>query len=301
MKNPLTLLIAILIALVLLAYMFCFQVRYDESAVRTTFNRATEADVIRTAGLRFKIPLVHRVYKYPRQIRTLEMVSEQINTFDSVSVIVEAYLVWKIDDPLKYFNKLKNDARAEAALSQLMRQVPEVIGTYRFDQLVNTDPTQIRLEEIETLAGDAIRADLANYDYGIEVVQVGIRRILLPDASTKEVFNRMKSERQRMAQADLSRGEAEATRIRSEARSASERIMSFAQREASLIETRGKLQAAGLYAAYEKHQEFAIFLRELEALKAMLEKNTYLVLDANKLSPVNLFTAEPDAVQGGGQ
>src|SRR5687768_6368194 len=113
MKNRLTLVIGILVVLVLLAYMFMFQVRYDEVAVRTTFDRAEQDDVLNEgdteeAGLKFRLPPpIQRVHTYPKRLQILDDPIEERLTKDNYSVLVRTYLAWKIDDPLAFFRTLK--------------------------------------------------------------------------------------------------------------------------------------------------------------------------------------------------
>lgn len=316
MKNKLTLMIGIVLVVILLAYMFTFQVRYDEVAVLTTFDKATPpqrdaqgqlvlndkgrpvdpGSLIYEPGLRFKAPWpLQKVYTYSRKIHLLEDQPEEIQTADGYAVIVKTYLAWRIEDPYAFFSSLEYVDAAEKQLSSYMRDIKSVITSYPFDALVNTDPSKMKLREIEEKAAQQLRERLshANPPYGIAVEQVGIRRIVLPEETTEKVFERMRKTRERLAQRALSEGDAKAATITSEARSAQERILAFAERRAQAIRDEGDREAASYFANFQQDEDFAIFLRQIEALKEMLAHNSTFILDANNLSVLELFKHGP--------
>lgn len=316
MKNQLTLLIGIVLLAVLLSYMFTYQVRYDEVAVLTTFDRAAapardaatgEVELDPTTGrptdpgslryepgLYFKAPWpIQKVRKYPRTIQLVEDQLEQLTTADGFSVVVKAYLVWRIDDPYAFFQNLENVENARRTLRQMMRDARGVISSYAFEDLVNADPDKLQLAEIEQAMAERLRSELARANYGVRIDQVGIRRVLLPEDVTEQVFARMRSTRQRMAEAARSEGQAQAATIRSEAESARERILAFARRRAQAIRDEGTREAARYFAAFDEDEDFAIFLRHIDSLERMLPHNTTIILDAGTLDMFNLFRTEP--------
>ena len=295
MRNRFTLLVGIIVAGILLAYMFAFQVRYDEVAVRTTFKEAGPDSKISEPGLYARWPWpFQQVYTYDRQIHVLEDELEQLQTADGHNVIVRTYTAWRIREPLSFFRSLKTVKVAERQLLPIIRDTREVISEYDFDELINTEASRMRLEKAEKQALTHLRRQLKGHDYGIEVVSHGIRRVLLPQDVTEKVFQQMRKTRERLAANTRASGEAEAARIRSEARSLRERIMAFAKRRAQAIRAQGDKEAAAHYDAFEKNQAFAIFLREIEALEKMLKHNTTFVLDADELSPLELLEGMPD-------
>lgn len=313
MKNRLAILIGIIVVGVLLVYMFAYQVRYDEVAVLTTFDKAeppqmVDGKLIRNAdgqlaqpgsvidrpGLYFKWPSpIQTPYKFSKKLQILDDVSEEQTTADNYSVITKTYLVWRIEDPYSFFVSVKTVDNAERRLQTLLREIRSLIGKYRFDQLVNTDAKQLQLANIEAEALNLIRQRLAQIQptYGIAVEHVGIRRIVLPERVTESVFARMRSTRERLAATARATGNADAATIRSEANNAQRTILSFAQRRAESIRAQGIQQAAAAYKVFEQDQNFAVFLAQIETLKTVLKKNTQLVLDAH--GPFDLFRNEP--------
>lgn len=289
-KNKLSLVVAFLIGLILLTYMITFQVRYDEVAVLTTWEKADTADVKNEPGLypRFPWP-IQRPYKYSTKLQILDDQIEEQQTKDGYSVVLRTYLTWRIEDPLAFFKSLKDADVARKQIQPLLRDLRATVGKYNFDQLVNVDEKQLKLAEIEKESKEIINDKLSKANYGIKVEHLGIRRILLPENVTNKVFTRMSDTRNRLAQSARTAGTAQAATIRSEANTAQQTILAFAERRAQAIRSEGDNLASEYYAVFNKDEDFAIFLRQVDALKKMLAHNTTFVLDANDLSPLELM------------
>jgi membrane protease subunit HflC len=294
MKNSFTLLVGSVIGLALLAHMFLYQVRYDQVAIRTMFDRADEGSVQEAAGLKFRWPWpINKVTHYSKRLQLLEDKVEELQTADGKSVIVRTYLTWRIGNPLAFYTTLKDPAEAERQLSSRLREVRSVISTRRFDELVNTDASRLALAAIETEAKDSLNAALAASAYGIIVEEVGIQKLVLPEATTSKVFETMIKTRERLSENALQEGQAQASAIRSEAESARDRILAFAERRAQTIRSQGDREAAKEYQSFAANEEFAIFLRKVEALKKMLDHNTTFVLSADSLGILDWFNRDP--------
>ena len=281
MKNPLSLFIAIVIALVLLVYMFLFQVRYDEVAVLTTFGQASEGTIKESAKWPFRRwpwP-IQKVTRYSTRLKLLEGQREEQQTANNYAVIVNTYVIWRIQDPLRFFRKYQTVATAESQLDDRMRDVKGEIGNYRFDELVNTDSERLKLTQVERRMRDKLRERFI--DDGILIEQFGIRRILLPEAVTTLVFEQMKDTRERLAANIRSSGDAEAQEIKSRAESIKNRILAFANGHAKQIRSRGDKDAASFYKVFGQDEVFATFLSKIEAIKAMFKdgKGTIIMHD----------------------
>jgi membrane protease subunit HflC len=311
MKNQLAILVATVVVLVLLAYMFVFVVRYDQVAVVTTFDKArpevrndageiVEAgSLIREPGLYAKWPWpVQKVRSYTSRLQVLDDQPQEDLTADGKSVIVDLYLAWRIDDPLAFFKNIKTMARAEEELQPLLSDAHSVIGQFRFDQMVNADAEQLRLDEIEAEMTRLLNDRLTQQGFGIRVERVGIRRLMLSEKITEKVFERMKKTRERMAANARQSGRAQAEAIRSEAESIQQRILAFTERRALAIRSEGDREAAQYYEVFSQEPRFAIFLRQIEALPEILKKNATLVLPAEGNAPLDLLVNEPGARPG---
>ncbi|MCC7204699.1 MAG: hypothetical protein IT441_06440, partial [Phycisphaeraceae bacterium] len=163
MRNSFTIVLGVLIALVMLAYMFAFTVRYDQAAVLTTFNRAVEPEldaagkvikvgsVKQEPGLYFRWPWpVQQVEYYTTRLQILEDQLEELQTSDRFSLVMRTYVVWRIKDPLAFFRGLRTTEAAEVQLQSMLRSVRGIISRYAFTDLVNPDPEKLRLREIES-------------------------------------------------------------------------------------------------------------------------------------------------------
>ncbi len=302
MKNSFTLFIGIAIVLLLLAYMFAFQVRYDEVVVLTTFDEATEPELVdgrlpRDAQdrlinsgsikaepgfyLRWPWP-IQKVYRYPTRVRVLEDRIEQLQTADGFSLIVQMALMWRIENPRAFYINLKDEQTAETQLLALMRDQRSAFGKYRFDQLVNTDPNELKLREIEKLAAKRIAEKLNDQGYGIKVEQVLIRRTLLPSAVTAKVFERMKATRQKMAADIRGSGVSEASAIRAEAEAARSRILGLARSRSQALIAQGQKEAAEVYDIFAQDEDLAKFLTLVDAMREFLKERSTLIIPSEQ-------------------
>ncbi|MEM7627370.1 MAG: SPFH domain-containing protein [Planctomycetota bacterium] len=302
MRRLTTLLIATIITLVLVSYMFFFQVSFDENAVVTTWEKAdaptyndageiVEAgSLITEPGINFKFPWpVQKVYRYPTKVQLLEQNLAQFQTADKNSVVLQTYVTWRIDDPYRFFVALRNTETAKERLGTQMQNLLGEFSRYRFDQLVNVDADQLALDEIEAQTTAQLQQTIAGLDYGIVIEQVGVRRMLLAESTTEKVFERMRSTRQRLAASAEQEGQNRATAITAEAERVKGQILSFAQSEASRIKTEGLREATRNYDAFADNPDLAIFLSKVESLRQMLPEST-LILDANALQFFDLIT-----------
>jgi membrane protease subunit HflC len=290
MKNTFKILIGCLLAMALLSRMFLYQVRYDQVAIRTLFDRADSESVQDTPGLKWRLPWpIHQVTHYSKRLQLLEDRLEEPQTADGKSVIVRTYLTWRIADPLAFYVTLKDPADARRQLASRLREVRGIISGYRLDQLVSQDRDALALDAIEQQARAAIQQSLSDAGYGLRVETVGLYRIILPESTTSKVFETMIATRERLADEALQEGQARASAIRSEAESARDRILAFAERRAQVIRSQGDREASREYEDFARNEEFAIFLRRLEALEKMLGHNTTFVLSAESLGILDWF------------
>lgn len=290
MRNKATFITGIAVFLALLCYTVSYTVRYDETAVVTFLEKAGE-DALKDPGFGLKAPWpLSKVYTYPRKVQVLEDVQQQIQTSDGKSVIVGLYVAWTIDEPLTFFQTVKSISQAQERLQALTGELPAVITQYRFDQLVNPDPSLIRLDEIESNAREVLAARASSY--GIAVAEVGIRELELPEAVTQNVFAAMRSTRESLAANAEQEGQARANQIQTEAASVQDRILAFAEREATAIRAEGQRDAVEQFDIFAEEPELAIFLRQMQMLRDVLPYRTTFILDANDLEAFSPLSSE---------
>jgi len=257
----------------------------NDVAAASLFEELVEkkGSLITDAGLYFKIPFVQKAYTYSDKLQLLEDESEELQTSDEKAVIVQTFITWRIEEPYAFFKTMKTIENAKEQLRPYLRNTKGIFSEYSFDQLVNTDASKLRLEEIERRVAEKLRQDLAMTDetFGIRVEQVGIRRLLLPEQTTTKVFERMKTTRQRLAQEARSEGEAQAATINASAQSAKNRILAFAQRIAQKIRAEGDREAAKSYVVFKQNPELAAFLKLLETAEKSFDNNTQWIFNSS--------------------
>ncbi len=277
-KNPLTLLIGALLLLVFLALQLCFQVRSTEVAVITTFGKFSRAES--EPGLYFKMPLgIQKVQKFDQRLQTFERKYEQQVTRDQKSPILSVFVGWRIQDPRVFLESVAGDStRAEGFLENVVRDAKNsVIGRHDFSELISPDPSKVKFEEIEKEMAVAMEENAKKY--GIHVEFVGIKELGLPEALTAKVFERMRTERERLVKKYLAEGTSEALRIRSEAELRRTELISAAESQAQKILGGAEAEATKSYQILQQDPEFAVFLLSLRSLEGSLKERSTLILD----------------------
>ena len=291
MKNIAIPILIAVIFFVLVAYLVAFQVRENELAFVMRFGNPVRS--ITTPGLKLKWPTpIERVQKFDARLRLLEAEVGQTTTKGKVPIIVNTYVVWRVKEPLQFFNSVRTIEEAESKLrSQTNDTQNRIIGQYTFAEFVNSDPNRIKFDEIQ----DKMLKDLAPRvarDYGIEVKALGIKQLKISQDNTKVVFERMKAERRRRTEATIAMGNAEATTIRTEADAIRTGLLAAAEGRAKAIRGQGDAETAKYLEKMQQAPDLAIFLRNLEALGTMLGQRTTLIIPTDS-EPFSLLRKMP--------
>ncbi len=292
MKNIAITIFIVVILAVLMLYLVSFQVREVESALVTTFGRPTRE--ITEPGWYFKWPTpIEHVHKFDSRMRVLEADIGETTTKGAVPLIVNNYVAWKIAEPLQFFNAVGTVKEAESKLlSQISDTQNKVIGRYAFSEFVNSDPEKIKFEEIQQEMLTDLKQAVRD-DYGIEIKTLGIKQLKISEDVSEDVFGRMRAERSRRTEATIAEGNAEATRIKTDADSKKIELLAAAEARAKAIRGAGDAEAAKYYKMLEEDPDLAIFLRNIEALKKILEKRATIVLSADT-EPFKLLREMPN-------
>ena len=280
MKNlAITLLIAAVIVILGL-YFVSFQVRETEAVLVTRFGKPTRE--ITEPGWYAKWPMpIERVYKFDARMKNFSAELGETTTKGAVPIIVNTYVVWKIEEPLKFFNAVGTAKEAENKLRiQISDTQNKVIGRHAFSEFVNSNPEKIKFEEIEEEMLSDLRQAVRNA-YGIEIKTLGIKQLKVSEDVTKDIFDRMRAERNRKTQATIAEGNAEATKIKTDADSKKTELLAAAEARAKAIRGQGDAEAAKYYKMLEADPELAMFLRDIEALKRILQERSTIVLSAD--------------------
>jgi membrane protease subunit HflC len=292
MKNTASTVFIVLLLVILGLYFISFQVRQTESALVTTFGKPTRQ--LTEPDWYFKWPPpVQRVYKFDSRARVLEAEIGETTTKGAVPIIVNTYAVWRIAEPLKFFNAVGTVMEAEKKLrSQISNTQNSVIGRHYFSEFVNSDPEKIRFAEIEAEMQADLKAAVRD-DYGIAVEAVGIKQLKVSEDVSEDVFERMRAERKRKTEAIIAQGRAEAIRIRTDTDSKKAELLAAAEARAKAIRGSGDAEAAGFYKLLEEDPQLAMFLRDIEALQKILEERSTIVLSTDT-EPFRLLKEMPD-------
>ena len=292
MKNIIITIFVVLLIAALGLYLIAFQVREIESVMVTTFGKP--ARQITEPGLYFKWPApIQRVYSFDSRMRVYDVELGETTTKAAVPIIVNTYVVWRIGRPLKFFNSVGTVKEAENKLySQLSDAQSTVIGQYDFSDFVNSEPEKIKIQQIEKHMLTTLQQAVKD-DYGIEIITLGIKQLKVSEDVSKDVFERMRAERNRRTEATIAEGNAEAARIKTDADSKKTELLAAARARAKVIKGAGDAEAAKYYKILEEEPELAMFLRDIEALKKILQKRSTVVFSADT-EPFKLLKHLPD-------
>jgi len=294
MKNMAVIIFVVLMLVILGLTFASFQVRETESALVMTFDTAPDAPITEP-GWYFKWPPpIQRVYKFDSRLRILEAERGEPTTKGAVPIIVNTYIVWKIADPLLFYNRNDQGSIRKAEdnlLSRINDTQNRVIGRYSFGQFVNSDPAEIKLEELQEEMLDDMEQHVMD-TYGIEVKAIGIKQFKVSKDVTNDVFERMKAERQTRTETTISEGNAEAASIKKDAELKRAELLAAAQARAKAIRGKGDAEAAKYYKMLAEDPEFAMFLQSIETAKATLAKNATIVIKADS-EPFNVLRQKP--------
>ncbi|MEO5344934.1 MAG: protease modulator HflC [Magnetococcus sp. YQC-9] len=226
-------------------------------------------------GLHFKIPFLQEVHFFDRRLLEFDQEPQEILSADKKNLKVDSYSRWRIVDPLKFFQTVRDENGAADRLNDIIySNIREVLGQFTMMEIVSasrSDLTQRIREQTNVQANK----------YGIEIIDVRIKRTDLPVENSKAVFRRMQTERERQAKQYRAQGEEEAVKIRSKAAREREVMLAEAYKSAQEIRGAGDAEATKIYAdAYQKDPRFFEFTRSLEAYaKSMGKDSTTVVLE----------------------
>lgn len=298
MRKLFPILLAGVIALGFLVYMVTYTVRFTDAAVVTTFGKVTDASVVRDPGLKFKWPApIQSVTLYDTRARFLGSKSETQQTADDRQIVVESFLTWRVTDPLtfnKRFNRSGSAAtdhykNAEKVLNDLLRSAMSEVSKYRLNELFTPKLGDSKLPALEAdimarlkrgaATGSETSSGGETLDaYGIGVVMVGINKVVLPESTTAQVFERMTQTMQTRASRAEEEGKAAAEQIRSAAESDAKKIEAFANLKAAQIRNQGDLEAAKWLGVQREDPELAEFLKKVDLLRNGFGKKTMVVM-----------------------
>ena len=299
MHNKTLIIIAIIVMLALVtANSFLYVIPETEQAVITQFGQAKRE--VTQAGLHLKKPILEQVNRFEKRLMEWDGKPTQVPTQDKRYIWVDSFARWRILEPLKFFRRVRNETSAHALLDDIINsEVRNQISNQLLIDAIRTSnrPMAMMLklegeqssEATEVLVGrDEItarileRAAPAAREYGMELVDIRIKRINYVEQVRKAVYERMIVERKRIAAKYRSEGEGESMDIRGKKEKEEKQILSEAYRQSQEIMGKADAEAIKIYAeAYSKDPEFYSFLKTLESYEKNLQKSSTVILSTD--------------------
>lgn len=224
-------------------------------------------------GLKFKIPFVQEVTYFDKRLLDYDVPAREVITKDKKTILIDNYAKWKIVDPLQVYKSFQTQRGALQRLDDIIYSELRVeLGLHELQEIVSANRLII-------MAKVAQRANEIANKYGLEILDVRIKRADLPEQNAKAVFDRMQAERERIAKQYKAEGAEEAQKIRSEAEKDRAILLANAYKISQEIRGAGEAKAFKIYAdAYRQDPEFFEFMRTMEAYTKVFATNTTMVL-----------------------
>jgi len=291
-RNPLTLVIGLLLILIFGFLLFSFQVRTTEVAVVTTFGKPTRP--ITEPNLYFKWPWpIQKVWSFDKRVQNFEDRLAEGLTPDGFALLTSVYVGWKVSAPTNFFPRFAGSANpigsAETLLDQWLGTAKKaVVGKHPLSDFISTSDNGAAFLAIEKEILDAIQTQTQSNNLGLEVKFLGIKRLQLPESVSQSVFDRMTSERKLLADRFEYDGVAEAQRIRSDSQRKAAELLANAGAQATQIKGLGEAEAAKSLAVFQQQPDLARFIFRLSALEESLKEHSVLIFDQHT-PPFDLF------------
>jgi len=300
--------ISALIILIIAGFAFTvstFRLSESEQAVITRFGEPTANPVKKEAGLHFIVPFITEVHRLEKRILAWDGTTQDMVTAEQRNISIDTTARWQIEDPLTFYKRLGNERNAQSRLDDMLHEVVQtIVASTDLTEIVRSKDWKIEQTELEKVvqpgsetkeldkevrtgreelvarmreaAADQVR------DFGINLLDLRIKRINYVNQVQQRVFQRMISERKRIATKFRQEGREEADRIKAQADREVLEIRSEAERQAQIIRGKADAEATRIYSeAYSQGPDFFTFTRTLDSYRVALENDTILLLSTD--------------------
>ena len=287
MKKSIAVLIVVIVLLAIVASGAMFTIRENEYACTVRFSKII--NTASEAGLHFKVPFIDSVKYFSKATMLYDIPPSEVLTSDKQNMTVDCYVLWRISDPLRFYQTLGTTGVAEQRLDALTyNELKTVMGTLAQADIINMDDGAKRNEIYDNIAKDV--NELAQ-TYGIQVEDVKIKQFDLPESNLNAVYSRMISERNQMAEKYTADGNYEASIIRNDVDKQVNIMVSNAQAAAAKLEAEGEAEYMRLLAAAydtDDKKDFYEFTLALDALKQSLtgDEKTIILDESSALAQI---------------
>jgi membrane protease subunit HflC len=298
--NRLLIIIALVVVVLIVGESMLYTIAENEQVVVTQFGKIV-GSTIREPGLHWKIPLTQEVHSFDKRWLQWEGASNQIPTRDKKYIWIDAFARWRISDPTKFYQRLRDEPSAQSRLDDIIDgELRNVIANHDLIDIVRSSPRVFeRSDEADEAQVDEAafmptlgREKLAHIvleksskvmpDYGVELTDIKIKHVNYVDSVQQKVFERMISERKRIAERYRSEGQGKRAEIEGKVERELLRIRSEAYEKAEEIRGRADAEAARIYAeAYNHDPELYAFVKTLDTYKGIMDGKTEIVLSTD--------------------
>jgi membrane protease subunit HflC len=302
MKSPgrIILVLGLVLAALLVLSSSIFIVSETNQVIITQFGEP-KGGAVSTPGVHFKLPFVQKAIFFDKRWLEWDGDSNQIPTKDKKYIWVDTYARWRISDPLKFYQRVKDERGAHSRLDDIIDgETRNTVANYDLIEIVRSSNRALQLGEDSAIIDESAvvatittgrlkigrivlqESEKITPEFGIELRDVQIKRVNYVDEVQQKVFDRMIAERQRIASKYRSEGDGKSAEIRGQKERELKRIQSEAYKTAQEIMGRADAEATRIYAqAYNLDPEFYQFIKTLETYRTTLDKNTWLLLSTD--------------------
>lgn len=265
----------LLAAAAVLIFMSVYTVNETQQALVLQFGQPVK--VVKEPGLKFKKPFIQNVDFFDKRILELDAPAQEAIASDRKRLVVDAFLRYRIEDPLKFFQTVLDERRARQRLSTVLESsLRRVLGESTFTAVVRDDRGKLMAEITQLVDGEA-------KNFGIKIIDVRLKRADLPEANSLAIYRRMQTERQREAAEIRAQGEEQARRIRADADRQVTVLKANATRDAEKLRGEGDAERNNVFAdAFTRDADFFGFYRSMQAYETGLQgKDTRMLMSPN--------------------
>ena len=253
----------------------------DEKQVGVLTSFGNPIRTIDTPGLNVKAPWpVNEIQRFDRRARVLNLDPTEAFTKDTKNLILQPFVVWKIENPLTFLETVKSDEGASAPMKDVVQsRIAAIAGQIEFNEFLNTTATEDGLLPSNTV--EDINTEMQRF--GISILDVQLSHLGLPVQNEQSIYERMRADRSRIANKYRSEGEEQSVTMRAQADREAAELIAEAEKNAATIRSKAEAEAAKKYAeTYQQDPELYQLLKDIDRAEAIFQKGGTVVMDADK-------------------